>query len=77
MLTNGRIIEIVEFLLICKHFGIFAQGPLITFESKKVINSFINNIQGNITLAPHSVNAHDGAFYIQHFQQFRDGNNFI
>ena len=71
------VLEIPGLLLGNEDFDILAQCALVAFEREHVIGVFIQDFLGNIALATHRIDGHDGALDRHHIEERRDGDDFV
>ena len=72
MAADLGILKAVGFLLGREKLDILAQRALVTLERKNVIGLLIHDFLGDIALAAHRIDGHDGALDRHHVEQRRD-----
>lgn len=53
------------------------QARLIALDHQQIIAALVDDLSGNVFLAAHSVDTDEKAFYVQGFEQFRNGGDLI
>ena len=75
--TDGRVFEIVVFLLGGEDRDIIAQRALIAFEGKHVIGLSVEDLVRDGTLATHRVDRHDRPLDGKHVQKLGNGGDLV
>jgi hypothetical protein len=53
------------------------QTQLIFFEAQHIVGARHLNLPGDLHLAPHRIDGHDGAGQIEHAEQLREGGDLV
>jgi hypothetical protein len=77
MLGDLGVLEAVCLLLGREHFDVLAQCALIAFEGEDVIGLLLDDLLGDVALAAHGIDGHDGALDLQHIEKRRNGDDLV
>ena len=75
--ADRRVLEAVGLLLGDEELDILAQRALVAFQREDVIGLLVEDFLGDVALAAHRVDGHDGALDRHHVEQLGDGDDLV